>query len=182
MNRVRRLVQSYARHVSTPWRPDAAAAQRVICCVYSKTDERALRAGIGEFEVATLQAGHEWALFDVTDTFAVWLSSQRYARKYFQDPDPLDTLLPRYLTFLTDAVAAFIQEKQCGSGCVVALGGVGSLFGLLKVSEVVEKLAPLVEGRLLVFFPGSCEGDNYRLLDGYDGWNYHAVLITANQD
>jgi hypothetical protein len=64
---------------------------------------------------------------------------------------------------------------------VVALKGVGSLFGLLKIKEVVDKFAPLVRGRLLVFFPGSYENNNYRLLDGYDGWNYHAVPITADK-
>ena len=36
-------------------------------------------------------------------------------------------------------------------------------------------------GRLLVFFPGSYENNNYRLLDGYDGWNYLAVPITADK-
>jgi hypothetical protein len=65
---------------------------------------------------------------------------------------------------------------------VVALQGVGSLFSLLKVREVVDKFAPMVSGRLLVFFPGIYENNNYRLLDGYDGWNYLAVPITADKD
>jgi len=47
---------------------------------------------------------------------------------------------------------------------------------------LVDKLSPLVQGRLLVFFPGSCENDNYRLLDGYDGWNYLAVTITEDKE
>ena len=64
---------------------------------------------------------------------------------------------------------------------MVALKGVGSLFGLLKVKEVVDKFAPLLRGRLLVFFPGSYENTNYRLLDGYDGWNYLAGPITADK-
>jgi len=65
---------------------------------------------------------------------------------------------------------------------VVALKGVGSLFGLLKVKAVVDKLAPLVKGRIVVFFPGTYENNNYRLLDGYDGWNYLAVPITADME
>ena len=64
---------------------------------------------------------------------------------------------------------------------MVSVLGVGSLFGLLKVSEVVDRFSPLVAGRLVVFFPGSCENNNYRLLDGYDGWNYLAVPITADK-
>ena len=38
-----------------------------------------------------------------------------------------------------------------------------------------------IQGRLLVFFPGVYEQDNYRLLDARDGWNYHAVPITAGE-
>ena len=64
---------------------------------------------------------------------------------------------------------------------MVAVSGVGSLFGLSKVKDVVDAFAPRVSGRLLVFFPGSFENNNYRLLDGYDGWNYLAVPITADQ-
>ena len=65
---------------------------------------------------------------------------------------------------------------------MVALKGVGSLFGLLKVKAVVDKLAPMVKGRIVVFFPGTYENNNYRLLDGYDGWNYLAVPITADME
>ena len=65
---------------------------------------------------------------------------------------------------------------------MVAVLGMGSLFGLLRVKDVVDELAPMVRGRLLVFFPGSFENNNYRLLDGYDGWNYLAVPITADKD
>jgi len=46
----------------------------------------------------------------------------------------------------------------------------------------VDKLAPMVKGRLVVFFPGTFENNNYRLLDGYDGWNYLAVPITADKE
>ena len=59
----------------------------------------------------------------------------------------------------------------------------GSILGeRQQVKEVVDKLAPMVTGRLLVFFPGSYEDNNYRLLDGYDGWNYLAVPITADKE
>ena len=63
---------------------------------------------------------------------------------------------------------------------VVALKGVACLYGLLMVSDLVKALAANVPGRLLVFFPGEHEGNNYRLLDARDGWNYLAVPITAH--
>ena len=182
MSRINRLIQSYGDYISVPWRDDAAAAQRVIFCIYNENDERRLRAKIEEFEYVTKEARHEWALFDLTDTFADWLASQRYAKSYFLKPRLLSTLLPKYLVFITERFETFLQENEAGANCVVAIQGVGSLFGFLKVKEVVDKLAPMVTGRLLVFFPGSYENNNYRLLDGYDGWNYLAVPITADNE
>ena len=38
-----------------------------------------------------------------------------------------------------------------------------------------------IQGRLLVFFPGVYEQNNYRLLDARDGWNYLAVPITSQR-
>ena len=182
MSRIKRLVKSYSQYISVPWRDDTAAAQRVIFCVYNENEERWLRAKVDEFEIVTRQAGHEWAIFDLTDTFAIWFASQRYAKSYFQKPHLLSTLLPKYLAFIHDEFEIFLQKKEIGPEFVVAIKGVGSLFGFLKVKDVVDKLAPMVKGRLLVFFPGSYENNNYRLLDGYDGWNYLAVPITADKE
>jgi len=181
VSRVKRLIRSYSKYISIPWR-DAAAAQRVIFSVYNENEERWLRAKVDEFEIVTRQTGHEWATFDLTDTFAIWLASQRYAKSYFQKPHLLSTLLPKYLTFISEEFEIFLQKNNVGATSVVAIIGVGSLFGFLKVKEVVDKLAPMVKGRLLVFFPGSFENNNYRLLDGYDGWNYLAVPITADKE
>jgi hypothetical protein len=174
-------LSSYERFIRAPWRSDVAAAQRVVFCVYDPIEERALRAKLGEFELATASAGHTWRHFELTDTFADWLSTQRYATKYFESPNLLTNLLPRYLTYLGDRFADFLKDSGADENTVVALSGVGSLFGLCKVKDVVDAFAPKVTGRLLVFFPGSFENNNYRLLDGYDGWNYLAVPITADQ-
>jgi hypothetical protein len=165
-----------------PWRDDAAAAQRVIFCVYPEAEELPLRSKVDEFEIATRETGHEWAMFDLTDTFAIWLSSQKYAKSYFQKPHLLSPLLPKYLVFIAQEFESFLHTNDIGANSVVALKGVGSLFGFLKVKDVVDKLAPMVKGRLLVFFPGSYENNNYRLLDGYDGWNYLAIPITAGKE
>nr|MBF4365966.1 DUF1788 domain-containing protein [Vibrio anguillarum] len=47
------------------------------------------------------------------------------------------------------------------------------------VSGVVESLAEKVTGRLVVFFPGEVQNNNYQLLDAKDGWGYHATAISA---
>lgn len=182
MSRIKRLIQSYANFISVPWRDDAAAAQRVIFCIYHENDERSLRAKVDEFELATKQALHDWSVFDLTDTFAEWLAAQKYAKSYFEKPELLPALYPKYQGFIVSQFESFLQKVEATPNMVVAIKGVGSLFGILKVKEVVEQLAPKVKGRLLVFFPGSYENNNYRLLDGYDGWNYLAVPITADKD
>lgn len=182
VSKIKRLLQSYRRYVAIPWRSDAAAAQRVIFCVYNENDELRLRAGIDEFQIATRDFDHGWALFDLTDTFADWLATQRYAKKYFQQPHLLDGLMHRYLSYIKQEFEKFLQANKVTEGSVVALMGVGSLFDFLKAKSIVDELAPLVSGRLLVFFPGSYENNNYRLLDGYDGWNYLAVAITADKE
>ncbi len=182
MSKINRLLQSYSDFIVIPWRNDAAPAQRVIFCVYHETEELRLQAKIDEFELVTRQAGHEWAIFDLSNTFAHWFAGQRYAAKYLQKPQLLPTLLPKYLDYIEQTFVDFLTARQADKNFVVALKGVGSLFGFLKVKEVVERLAPQVAGRLLVFFPGSYENNNYRLLDGYDGWNYLAVPITADKE
>ena len=181
MNKVKRLLGAYSKYIAIPWRTDAAAAQRVIFCVYDESDELRLRSSIEEFEIATKENGHNWAVFDLTDSFAQWLCSQKYVESYFQKPHLLATLYHKYLEHIIQKFIQFLDVNHIDESCVVAIKGVGSLFGFLRVKEVVEKLAPNVQGRLLVFFPGSYEDNNYRLLDSYDGWGYLAVPITADK-
>jgi len=183
VSRIKRLAQSYGKYIGVPWRDDAAAAQRVIFCVYNAMEERSLRAAIDEFELVTRHAGHAWHRFDLTDTFAAWMGQEEYAEEFFQQPELLDDLLPdEYMEFLVSLFEQFCADVSPDENGVVALTGVGSLFGFLKVKDMVDTLAPKVPGRLLVFFPGSYENNNYRLLDGYDGWNYLAVPITADKE
>ncbi|MDR2739529.1 MAG: hypothetical protein LBB68_06835 [Treponema sp.] len=182
MNKIKSLLHSYEQYIAIPWRDDAAPAQRVIFCIYNENNERVLRVKIEEFDIATTQAGHDWALFDLTNTFAVWLGSQKYAVKYFEQPNLLNALYPNYLRYLAGEFRSFLLGHSADSNTVVAVEGVASLFGILKVKDVVDAFAPLVKGRLLVFFPGSFDNNNYRLLDGYDGWNYLAVPITADKE
>ena len=63
---------------------------------------------------------------------------------------------------------------------VVALTGIASLFGFLRVSHLVREVEAHIRGNLLVFFPGAYHNNNYRLMDARDGWNYLAVPITES--
>ncbi len=182
MSRVKRLIKSYTQFISVPWRDDVASAQRVVFCVYHETEERSLRSKLDEFELASRQAGHDWFHHDLTDTFAEWLALQRYAKSYYEKPSLLSTIYPKYLEYIALEFDARISKLEVPQNSVIAVSGVASLFGFLKVKDVVDRLAPSVLGRLVIFFPGSYEDNNYRLLDGYDGWNYLAVPITADKN
>jgi hypothetical protein len=88
--------------------------------------------------------------------------------------------LTQFAADLTAMLRSRVQA-EAGPDTVIALLGVGTLFGLARVSSVVEGLKDSVEGRLLVFFPGEYhpETHTYRLLDARDGWNYLAVPLLA---
>ena len=79
-----------------------------------------------------------------------------------------------------------IAERLCAAldgadeDCVVALLGVASLYGFLRVSELIRSVEQSIHGRLVVFFPGTKNENNYRLLDARDGWNYLAQGITLH--
>lgn len=151
MSKIKQLINSYKNFISIPWKEDAAAAQRVIFCVYGETEELKLRSKIEEFEIITRQAGHQWAVYDLTDTFANWLSNQRYAKSYFEKPHLIFTLIPKYLDYIVLKFQFFLKERAVDDNYVVALNGVGSLFGFLKVKDVVDQLAPLVRAGCLYF-------------------------------
>ena len=182
MSFAKRLLLAYSNFIGTPWGDQLAPSQRVIFCVYDPAEELKVRAAIGEFDLATKQAGHGWSLFDLTDTFADWLSQQPHSERYFAKPDFLSTLIRLYPDYLKEEFKKHLDVVKPDEQSVVALLGAGSLFGFMPVKEFVEAVAPLVKGRLVVFFPGTNENNNYRLLDAYDGWGYLAVPITAERE
>lgn len=183
-SKVAKLVSAYRQHLTVPWQAGLAAIQRVIFAVYDKADELRLRANIEEFALATQQAGKQCLLLDVTNAFPEWMASQEYRDAYFESPEDLAGYQTGELTeFIADLNAKLKTRinAEAGPDTVVALLGVGTLFGLARVSSVVEGIKEAVQGRLLVFFPGEHHPENhtYRLLDARDGWNYLAVPLMA---
>lgn len=182
MNRLDRILKSYADHISVPWNSGRSGAERVLFAVYDKHDELRLRARIADYEEATINAGHKWLLLDLTDSFPLWMSKQDYRDEYFTSPDLLEGASSGQVTEFVDHLIASLKSQISDSSSdkhVCALIGVGTLFGLARISRIVEGIAPVVKGRLLVFFPGEYQNNNYRLLGARDGWNYLAVPITG---
>jgi hypothetical protein len=156
-----------------------AGAQRVWFALYDPRDERRLRSRLTEFEIATVRAGHAWFSCDLTNAFAQWMAVLPYRDDYFASPDDLAIVEDEFVDFVVLRVAEALTRPEADAGTVVAVYGVASLFGFMRVSTLIERVAPQIRGRLLLFFPGQHDNANYRLLDARDGWNYHAVPITA---
>jgi len=181
MGRIEDLAERYRQHISTPWQRTVSGAQRVIMIVYDKELERTLRARKLEFEQATSAANHDWVEVDLTTSFAQWMAADDYREAYFESPTDLGLKLEtEFAEFVADRVRNALTLSEASENTVVAVFGVGSLFGTTRISRVIKLVEPDIRGRLAVFFPGSLDRNNYRLLDARDGWNYMAIPITLH--
>lgn len=177
MGKIEELAGMYERHISAPWQRTLAGAQRVMLVVYEKELERSLRARIGEFEQATLRSGHGWKAVDCSRWFAGWMAGDEYREAYFKEPSLLTMKLQG--EFRPEAARRLAAKCEVADeSAVVAVIGVASLYGFLRVSELIRSVEQSIRGRLVVFFPGTKNENNYRLLDARDGWNYLAQGIT----
>jgi len=178
---IERLLFNYDKYVRLPWQQVLAGPQKVWFAVYPPTDERRLRARVGAFETATQQAAHGWLHHDLTDAFPQWMAAQEYREAYFETPEDMEMALDDFVQELITTIRERLHTCPDAANTVFAISGLASLFGLMRASRLIEALAPHVQGRLLVFFPGHRDGTNYRLLDARDGWNYLAIPITAEE-
>lgn len=183
MGRIEMLAERYRSHIALPWRRDLAGPERAIFVVYDKTDERRLRLRLPLFATATEDAGHAWLECDLTKTFAQWMSQTDYRESYFEMPEDLELQLEGgFLEHLTSHIRGVLRAPEADENSVVAVYGIASLFGLVRVSALMKEIESDLRGRIVVFFPGEYEDNNYRLLDARDGWNYLAVPITVHDE
>lgn len=179
MSRIDDLAEAWGRHVATPWQRTVAGAQRVVIVVYDKEQERLLRARRLAFQTATTRAGYAWLEVDLTPVFAEWMAGDDYREEYFAAPEDLRLKLDaEFPDFVADRIRARLTCAEATEASVVAVFGAGALFGLARVSRILGMVEGDVRGRLVLFFPGQYERNNYRLLDARDGWNYLAVPIA----
>ena len=181
MARIEDLADRYSRHIATPWQRTVAGAQRVVMVVYDKELERTLCARKLAFETATREAGHDWHEIDLSAAFAEWMASDDYRDEYFASPEDMGLKLDaEFHEYVAERLRATLCKTEVTADSVVAVFGVGSLFGFARISQILKMVEAEISGRLVVFFPGEFERNNYRLLDARDGWNYLAVPITLH--
>lgn len=183
MARIEDLAEQYGTHIATPWQRTVSGAQRVVMLVYDKELERSLRARKLAFETATREAGYDWHEVDISDAFSCWIAEDDYREEYFAAPEDLQLKLEaEFAQYVAARVNSVLGRPDVGDSSVVALFGVGALFGFIRVSQVLKLVERDIKGRLVVFFPGHKDGNNYRLLDARDGWNYLAASISLHTD
>ena len=169
------IFRHYERQVTLPWRDDLAADYRVWILWYDKTLERRIRGRLFEIQDITRRWGHGWRHLDLSRCFGVWIAKHELFAGLLDFPDEIQGLFEEF----SRHVVMFVRNelRACSKDDVLALSGCGSFFGVLRVSRLVEEVAPAVPGRLLVLFPGRREAGTYRLLDAREGWNYRATPI-----
>ena len=181
MGRIEELAGRFRGHIGAPWQRNLAGDQKAIFVVYPKTDERKLRARLDLFEMGTTSTGHRWQALDLTGTFARWMADTDYRDVYFEEPDTLTMKLRSdFVQHAAGRLCETLMAEDVDEDTVVAVQGVACLFGFTRVSLVLKEVVKDIRGRLVVFFPGEYEDNNYRLLDARDGWNYLAVPITLH--
>ncbi len=184
MGRIENLADEYERHIAGPWQRTLAGAQRVFFVVYPKEDERLLRARLPEFRHRTEAGGgepHRFVECDCTTLFSQWLAADEYRDAYFEHPEDLRQKLDtEFHDYVADHVRACLRtgDTVVDRNTVVALTGLGALYPFLHVSVLIRALEPDIEGRLVVFFPGSKNGTNFRFLDARDGFHYLGTSIS----
>jgi hypothetical protein len=182
MGRIEDLAEMYRRHIAAPWPRNLAGAQRAIFLVYPKEDERRLRARRREFEVITKDAGHAWRDVDLTNAFSEWMAGEEYRDAFFDCPEDLEMKLEtEVVEFVADKIRGELTADGVDDETVVGVFGSASLYGFVRISLVLKEVESEIRGRLVLFFPGDYDQNNYRLLDARDGWNYLAVPITLHQ-
>ena len=175
MNTFDDILAAYQRHIQLPWANDVPSVGRVWIVWYEKTLQRRFTGRLGEFEHATLKAGHGWHHLDLAPWFGRWIAQHEFFVGLLEQPKEIRGLLQDIEDQLVSDVKRVLAV--CSPNDVLAVDGCGALFGVARVSNLIGKIAEAVPGRLLIGFPGKHSGGVYRLLDARDGWNYHAVPI-----
>lgn len=178
MASVEHLLAAFGERLKLPWRSDEHAAGRVWILWYDKTQERRVRGRFGEFREVAEREGKGWTEFDLAPEFARWVAHQKWFERAARKPNTLSTVLPQFEEELVARVRDALD--RCGPNDLFALTGAASLFGIMRASTLIARVADAIPGRMLVAFPGTHQNGIYRLLDARDGWNYLAVPIPPS--
>ncbi len=179
-NSVDDLLSAYEKVLNMNWEATLSGQERIWFLVYEPELQRKVDFRLVDFENTTKKAGKKWATVSLKDAFPTWMSMHDYREEYFNEPEILvDQLEFEFKNWVIKMSIEKIEQQNADEQTVLAITDVASIFGFARLSDILNHVASQVKGRLLVFFPGEFEKNQFRLLDARDGWSYLARPITA---
>mgnify|MGYP001470823221 FL=1 len=173
------LVLAYDKVINEPWSNSLSGQERVWFLVYDPAEQRKIDSRMGDFESATFKAGKRWESISLKSCFPSWMANHDYREEYFQTPEYLvDQLEAEFIPHAINFLRTKLHDINPDQNTLIAIKDVASLFGFGRLSEILKSCDNDFKGRLLIFFPGEFEHNQYRLLDARDGWDYLARPIT----
>lgn len=178
-SKIEQLIAAYEKVVNEPWSSSLSGQERIWFLVFDPSELRKVTLHEGEFENVTIKANKKWHLISLKSCFPSWMSNHDYREEYFESPEyVIDQLeaefIPYAIEFIREKLKAINQEEDI----VIAIKDVASIFGFGRLAEILKSCDKDIKGRMLIFFPGEFEHNQYRLLDARDGWDYLARPIT----
>ncbi len=179
-SKIDQLISAFESVVNEPWTTSLSGQERIWFLVYDPAEQRKVDLRIGDFETTTIKAKKRWVSISLKKCFPLWMSKHDYKEEYFNDPESLvDQLEGEFKLFAIDFIIAEFEKLGTDENTLIAVKDISSLFGFNRLSDVLSGCSNYFKGRLLLFFPGEYDKNQYRLLDARDGWNYLARPITA---
>jgi hypothetical protein len=178
-SKIDQLLSAFELVVNEPWSASLSGQERVWFLVYDPAEQRKVDLRLGDFETATIKAGKKWVNISMKKCFPTWMANHEYSEEYFRNPKFIvDQLEAEFRTFAIDFLTQALQNQNTDHQTLIAIRDVSSLFGFVRLSEILKSCDKAFKGRMLIFFPGEHEKNQYRLLDARDGWDYLARPIT----
>ena len=173
------LLEAFEKVVNEPWSTVLSGQERIWFLVYDPAEQRKVDLRLRDFEAITLKAKKKWKDISLKLCFPSWMAQHEYREDYFINPEYIvDQLEAEFIPFVIRFLKSELKKIEQDPDTLIAIKDVSALFGYARLSEILKSCEKDFNGRMLIFFPGEFENNQYRLLDARDGWDYLARPIT----
>ena len=178
ISKVDQLITAFDKVVREPWNNKLSGQEKVWFLVYDPSEQRKIDLRIRDFENTTIKSGKKWVEISLKSCFPTWMAAHDYKEEYFKNPELLvDSLKNDFKNYAVGFLKNEIENPKFDNNTLIVIKDISSLFGFTRMSDVINGCSSILKGRMLIFFPGEFEKNQYRLLDARDGWNYLARPI-----
>jgi len=178
-SKIDQLINIFEKVVNEPWSSGLSGSERVWFLVYDPTKQREIDLRLGDFATCAIRANKRWQEISMKECFPSWMANHDYKEEYFANPEYIvDQLEAEFIPFAAQYLKNELAKFEQDTDTVVSIKDISSLFGFARISEILKSCDKNFKGRLLIFFPGEFQQNQYRLLDARDGWDYLARPIT----